>query len=139
MIVRPHAFLLAAEALSALSVADRRMQSWATVARRTGSTLHASTLTLAEVTDGRDRDAAVHRIVKAIRLIEVTDRIGFVAGRLRAAATPARPKPRDLTVDAVLAATALTLPSPAVVITSDPGDLQILLDGTPVRVEAIGP
>lgn len=138
MIVRPHAFLLDAEALSALSTFDRRMQSWTTVARRTGSTLHASTVTLAEVTDGRDRDVAVHRIVKAIRLVEVTERIGFAAGRLRGAASPVRRKPRDLTVDAVVAATALALPPPVVVLTSDPGDLRLLLGGTPVRVEPIG-
>lgn len=138
MIVRPQAFLLDAEALSALSVADRRMQPWATVARRTGSTLHASTITLAEVTDGRDRDAAVHRIVKAIRLVEVSERIGFAAGRLRASATAARRKPRDLTVDAVVAATALVLPAPVVVLTSDPDDLRLLLGGTSIRIEAIG-
>ena len=139
MIVGPHAFLLDAEALSALSDSDRRMQAWATVARRTGSTFHASTITLAEVADGRGRDAAVRRIVKAIRLVDVTEWIGFTAGRLRRAATDARRKPRDLTVDAVVAATALTLPAPVVVLTSDPDDLRLLLGGTPVRVEEIGP
>lgn len=81
---------------------------------------------------------AVHRIVKAIRLVEVTERIGFAAGRLRGAASPVRRKPRDLTVDAVVAATALALPPPVVVLTSDPGDLRLLLGGTPVRVEPIG-
>ncbi|WP_395729026.1 PIN domain-containing protein [Nakamurella sp.] len=139
MIVRPHSFLLDAEALSALAVADRRMQAWATVARRSGSSLHASTLTLAEVTDGRGRDAAVHRVAKALRLVEVTEQIGFAAGRLRAAAATARRKPRDLTVDAVVAATALVLTSPVVVLTSDPRDLRLLLSETTVRVEVIEP
>lgn len=71
--------------------------------------LHASTITPAEVTDGRSRDVAVRRIVKAIRLAAVTEDIGFRAGRLRAAAPSGRRKPRDLTVDAVVAATALSL------------------------------
>lgn len=138
MIVRPHAFLLDAESLSALAADDRRMQAWATVARRTDSTLHASTVTIAEVTDGRSRDVAVRRIVKAIRLEVVTEDIGFRAGRLRAAAASGRRKPTDLTVDAVVAATALSLPAPVVVLTSDPGDLRLLLAGTSVEVEGIG-
>jgi predicted nucleic acid-binding protein len=138
VIVRPHAFLLDAEALSALAADDRRMQAWATVARRTDSMLHASTVTLAEVTDGGSRDVAVRRIVKAIRLAAVTDDIGFRAGRLRAAAASGRRKPRDLTVDAVVAATALSLPAPVVVLTSDPEELGMLLAGTTVRIERVG-
>lgn len=139
MIVRPHAFLLDAEALSGLALGERAMQAWATMVRRTDSTLHASTITLTEVTDGRTRDAAVRRIVKAVRLVDVTEQIGFAAGRLRAGAISARRKPRDLTIDAVVAATALALPSPVVVLTSDPGDLRLLLAGTSVLVvEAIG-
>ena len=135
MIVRPHSILLDAEALASLAADGRRMQAWATVARRTDSTLHASTLTLAEVTDGTARDAGVRRITKAIRLAEVTEDIGYRAGRLRAAAAVTRRKTRDLTVDAVVAATALVLPPPVVVLTSDAGDLRLLLAGTAVRVE----
>lgn len=137
MIVRPHAFLLDAEALSALAADDRRMQAWGTVARRTDSTLLASTVTLAKVADGRSRDVAVRRIVKAIRLVDVTEQIGFVAGRLRATAASGRRKPRDLTVDAVVAATALSIPTPVVVLTSDPVDLRLLLAGTSIRIERI--
>lgn len=137
MIVRPHSILLDAEALASLAADGRRMQAWATVARRTDSTLHASTLTLAEVTDGTARDAGVRRITKAIRLAEVTEDIGYRAGRLRAAAAVTRRKTRDLTVDAVVAATALALPPPVVVLTSDPGDLRLLLAETAVRVEKI--
>ncbi|WP_217428585.1 PIN domain-containing protein [Microlunatus speluncae] len=136
MIVRPQSILLDAEALSALASADRRMQAWATVARRTDSILYASTVTLAEVTDGSPRDANVHRVVKAIRLLEVTAEVGYGAGRLRATAARRR-KPRDLTVDAIVAATAMTLPDPVVVLTSDPGDLRLLLAGSTVRVEQV--
>lgn len=59
MIVGPHSILLDSEALSALAAQGRQMQAWATVARRTDSTLHASAVTLAEVTDGSPRDAQV--------------------------------------------------------------------------------
>ena len=138
MIVRPQSILLDAEALSALAAGERRMQAWATVARRTDSVLYASTATLAETRDGSPRDAEVRRAVKAIRLQPVTDDVGYRAGALRAMATDGRRKPRDLTVDALVAATALTLPAPVVVLTSDPRDLGRLLDGTAVRVEAVG-
>jgi predicted nucleic acid-binding protein len=113
------------------------MQVWATVARRTDSVIYASTATLAEVTDGSARDARVRRAVKALRLVEVNARIGYLAGELRAAAAPLRPKRRDLTVDALVAATALTLPAPVVVLTSDRSDTSLLLAGREALVEAI--
>ncbi|MCL2464449.1 MAG: twitching motility protein PilT [Micrococcales bacterium] len=137
MIVRPHSIVLDAEALSALATGDRCIQAWSTVVRRTDSILFASTLTLAEVCDGTARDVAVRRTAKAIRLIPVTEAVGYQAGVLRKAATTARRKPRDLTVDAIVAATALTLPAPVVVLTVDPDDLNLLLTGTSVRVEPL--
>lgn len=137
-IVRPHSILLDSEALSALAADDRRMQPWAAFARRTDSTLHASTVTLAEATDGSARDANVRRVAKAVRLQDVTPDIGYRAGALRAAASSSRRKLRDLTVDAIVAATALTLPGRVVVLTSDDSDLSLLLEGSPVRVEWIG-
>jgi predicted nucleic acid-binding protein len=137
VIVSPHSILLDSEALSALAADDRRMQPWVAFARRTDSTMHASTAVLAEVTDGRSRDANVRRVVKAVRLQEVTPDIGCRAGALRAAASSRRKVP-DLTVDAIVAATAMTLPGHVVVLTSDDGDLSNLLDGTTVRVERIG-
>lgn len=138
MITRPHAILLDAEALSALAADDRRMQAWATVARRTDSTLHASTVTLAEVVDGTARDARLRRAVKGVRLVDVTEAIGFTAGRLRAAGSSTRRKLRDLTVDAIVAATALQLPAPVVVLTSAPRDLKLLLAETPIKIENVG-
>lgn len=108
------------------------------VARRTDSILYASTATLVEVTDGRLRDARVRRAVKALRLREVTEAIGFRAGGLRAGAVASRSKPRDLTVDSIVAATALELPPPVVVLTSDVGDLRLLLSDSAIRVESIG-
>lgn len=114
------------------------MQPWATFARRTDSLLHASTVTLAEVTDGSARDANVRRVAKAIRLEPLTPDIGYHAGALRAVATASRRKLRDLTVEAIVAATALTLAVPVVVLTSDDSDLTLLLGGSPVRVERIG-
>ena len=137
MIVPPHAIFLDSRALSALSANQRSMQPWVVFARRTDSTLHASTVTLAAVSDGSGRDAAVRRVAKAVRLHPATADIGYAAGSLRSAAASSRRKPRDLTVDAVVAATALTVPGPVLVLTSDPADLALLLQNTAIRVEAI--
>lgn len=138
MIARPHSILLDAEALSALATASRSMQAWATVARRTDSVLYASAATLAEVTDGSSRDAGVRRAANALRLVPVTEEIGYRAGGLRASAAKGRRKARELTVDAIVAATALGLPPPVAVLTSDPDDLGLLLAVAVVRVEALG-
>jgi len=137
VIVRPHSILLDAEALSALANHERRMQAWAAIARRTDSTLHVSTVTLTETTDGTSRDALVRRAVKTLRTAEVTADIAYTAGRLRAAAATARRRPRDLTVDAIIVATALTLHPPVVVLTCDPEDLRLLLTDEPIKIETI--
>jgi len=139
MIVRPHSILLDAEGLAAYARNDRRMLAWSLFARRTDSVMFASTATLAEVTDGSARDAAIRRIAKHVRLCEVTSDIGYRAGALRAPAASSRRKPRDLTVDAIVAATALALPAPVIVLTSDAADLRLLLgESDHVSVEDIG-
>lgn len=92
---------------------------WVTFAKRGDSVVYASCLTLAAVTDGTAGRSAIAR------------------GQLRAAAAASRRKHRDLTVDAVVAATALTLPTPLVVLTSDPEDLRLLLAGRDVWIEVI--
>jgi predicted nucleic acid-binding protein len=136
-ITRPHSILLDAEALSALALGEKRMQAWAEVARRTDSILYASTATLAEVTDGTPRDARVRQAAKVVRLVDVSAAIGYRAGAFRGNAATGRRKARDLTVDALVAATASDLNPPVVVLTSDQADLELLLSGTDVKVEVI--
>lgn len=60
------------------------------------------------------------------------------AGALRARAGRVRRKRRDLTVDAIVAATAVELPR-SVVITADKPDLdlELLVDGFDVKVSAV--
>ncbi|MCL2668648.1 MAG: twitching motility protein PilT [Micrococcales bacterium] len=137
-VVQPF-IVLDAEAVSLLASADRAMYSWAQLAHDTDAVLRTSSLTLTETTDGTPRAARVHNALRifAVRTIEVTDDIAVTAGRLRAQAAKTRRKARDLTVDAVVAATALALPAPVLVLTADPGDLSLLLDGTDVAVRAI--
>ncbi len=138
MIAVEHSILLDAHAVSLLAANEKAMLGWSVVAQRTGSDLYVSAVTLAEVTDGTARDARVRRVAKAVEVLPVTEGRGFEAGRLRARATGIRRKPRDLTVDALVAATAIALPRPTVVLTSDPGDLELLLAGTGVKVAKVG-
>jgi hypothetical protein len=84
MIVKPHSFVLDAEALSLLASDDRSMLAWEVVARRTDSALYASALTLVEVTDGSARDANVRRAIKAVRVRSVDAEQRRTAGESRA-------------------------------------------------------
>ena len=113
------------------------MQAWAEVVRRTDSVLYASSATLAEVADGTARDAGVRQAAKAVRLVDVDETIGYRAGALRAAAAGSRRKARDLTVDALVASTAIGRTPPVVVLTCDVDDLELLLAGTDVKARGI--
>lgn len=134
-ITGPQTILLDAHALTLISRDDPAMREWMRIARRTSSTFAISAATLAETTDGSPRDAAVYRVMSRIEVSDVTRSIGCTAGALRAKAANVRKKPRDLTVDALVAATALSLRLPVVVLTSDKPDLDLMLsDSEGVRV-----
>ena len=67
----------------------------------------------------------------------MTESIGLVAGQMRSGVDATRRKKRDLTVDALVAATASTLRYPVVVLTGDQDDLTWLLQDTGVKVHPI--
>ena len=120
--------LLDAHALSSLAHSDKAIQPWVAVVAAQQAVMYVSAATLAEVVDGSARDTAVHRVVNSeLRCEPVTDLIGYAAGRLRSGAATSRRKPRDLTVDALVVATACTLPRPVVILTSDTYDIDLLL------------
>ena len=88
---------------------------------------------LAEIMTGGPADAAVWRIVNRISPIDITVGIASHAGRLRENAESVRRKKRDLTVDAVVAASALEL-APCLLVTGDPDDMILLTAGSGVKV-----
>jgi len=130
--------LLDAEAMSALAANAKSMQPWAVYARTVGASLYVSAATLAEVSGEHRRDVALYRALKIVVICPVTKEIGLRAGVLRSKVATARRKPRDLTIDSIVAATALTLPSPTVVLTSDEPDFRLLLAGTHISVAGLG-
>lgn len=129
--------VLDTEGLSLLAHGDPRMSLWLAALDRADAELYVSAVSLAEATDGSDRDVRVGRALRGVVVEDVDQAIGFQAGRLRKAAAGGRRKQRDLTVDAVVAATAVSLGERVVVLTLDPDDLSALLDGTSVRVEQV--
>ncbi len=124
--------VLDSEALSALARKAPGMAELLEAARRQDQRVIAPTVVLAEVMTGTARDAAVWNAVKRLPLIDLEPRMAARAGALRQSATRRRKK-RDLTVDAMVAAVAVEC-APAVVVTADPDDFRLLLDGHDVTV-----
>jgi hypothetical protein len=94
------------------------------------------TVILAEVLTGKPTDAAIWRIVNTLIPIDLTTDIAATAGRLREQAHSVRRKKRDLTVDAIVAATAIA-GAPSLLITGDPADMTLLSHGNDVRIVPI--
>lgn len=136
MVTGPY-IVLDAHALSLLASEDRKMLNWIRLAQVSDAVFRISTITLTEVMDGSGRDARVFNALRkhVVQEIPGSAKIARAAGLLRSGVK--RKKPRDLTIDAIIAATALSLSGPTVVVTSDPGDLKALLAGTVLSVKAI--
>jgi len=84
-----------------------------------------SAITLAEVLRGSPRDATVHRVLSRITVVPVTAEIACRAGELLGATGLSGHR---CAIDAVVAATALELERPVVLLTSDPDDLSRLVE-----------
>jgi predicted nucleic acid-binding protein len=84
-----------------------------------------SAITLTEVLRGGSRDAAVHRVLSRITVVPVTADIARRAGELLGATGLAGHR---CAMDAIVAATALQLERPVVLLTIDPDDLSRLTE-----------
>ncbi len=91
---------------------------------RRGSVITAAS-SLAEVLRGGPRDAVLHRVLNKITVVPIDKACGRAAGELlgRTGLSGHR-----CSLDALLAAVALTQPRPVVLLTSDPVDLARLTD-----------
>lgn len=117
--------VLDAEGLSKLAAGDARTRGYLDSARNRGARVAVSAITLTEVLRGGSRDAAVHRVLSRIIVISVTEAIARRAGELLGATGLSGHR---CAIDAVVAATALELERPVVLLTSDPGDLNKLVE-----------
>jgi predicted nucleic acid-binding protein len=119
------ALLLDSEGLSKLADGDERVRAFLETARVRGARVSVSAITLTEVLRGGQRDAAVHRVLSRIAVLPVTSDVGRRAGELLGLTGMSGHR---CAIDAVVAATALALSRPVVILTSDSDDLNRLVE-----------
>jgi predicted nucleic acid-binding protein len=119
------ALVLDSEGLSKLAAGDARAHAYLDSARARRARVASSAITLTEVFRGGPRDAAVHRVLSRITVVPVTAQIARRAGELLGATGLSGHR---CAIDAVVAATALGLERPVVLLTSDPDDMNQLVE-----------
>jgi predicted nucleic acid-binding protein len=90
---------------------------------------------LTEVMTGRPSDAGVWHVVNRLPVHSIDTATAAQAGKLREQAA-ARRKKRDLSMDALVAATAASY-LPATIVTSDPDDMRTLTQDLNVSIVAL--
>lgn len=128
--------ILDSEAVSALAEKRTGMAERLAAAQQADHRVLIPAVVLAEVATGAPTDAAIWRVLGTIPTLDLPEGVAMRAGALRARAERVRRKKRDLTVDAIVAATAVEL-APSVVITADKSDLELLVDGFDVKVSLV--
>jgi predicted nucleic acid-binding protein len=117
--------VLDSEGLSKLAAGDDRARAYLGSARARHAKVAASAITLTETLRGGPRDTAVHRVLSRITVVPVTAQIARRAGELLGATGLCGHR---CAIDAVVAATALGLERPVVLLTSDPDDMNRLVE-----------
>ncbi|WP_253776219.1 type II toxin-antitoxin system VapC family toxin [Goodfellowiella coeruleoviolacea] len=117
--------VLDSEGLAKLADGDQRARAYLEVARARRARVVVSAVTLAEVLRGNARDVLVHRVLSRVVITPVTPELGRAAGELLGATGLSGHR---CAIDAVVAATALGLPRPVVLLTSDVNDLTRLVE-----------
>lgn len=128
--------ILDSEAVSALAEKRKGMAERLAAAQQADHRVLIPAVVLAEVATGAPTDAAIWHVLSKIPTVDLPQGVSMRAGALRTRAERVRRKKRDLTVDAIVAATAVEL-APSVVITADKSDLELLVDGFDVKVSAV--
>lgn len=128
--------ILDSEAVSALAEQRRGMAERLAAAQQADHRVLIPAVVLAEVATGAPSDAAIWHVLGKIPTLDLPQGVAMRAGALRTRAERVRRKKRDLTVDAIVAATAVEL-APSVVITSDQADMELLVEGFDVKVSVV--
>ncbi len=119
------ALVLDSHGLSRLAAGDARAHAYLDSARARRGRVATSAITLTETLRGGPRDAPVHRVLSRITVVPVTAQIARLAGELLGATGLSGHR---CAIDAVVAATALRLERPVVLLTSDPDDMNGLVE-----------
>jgi predicted nucleic acid-binding protein len=124
--------VLDSEGLAKLAAGGARVRGYLDSARARGARVAVSAMTLTETLRGGPRDAAVHRVLARITVVPVTAAIAGRAGELLGTTGLSGHR---CAIDAVVAATALELERPVVLLSSDPDDMNRLVS-EPERPQA---
>ena len=116
--------VLDATALTAASQAHSDIRGVLRRWQDDGANLVTTAATLTEVLRGHPRDAAIHRLLASLNVRVIDAPLGQAAGE-RIGRTKSRGK---VTIDALVAEVASSLPRPVALLTSDVDDLQALVD-----------
>jgi predicted nucleic acid-binding protein len=125
--------VLDCEGLSKLVQRAPELTEWLAAAEAEDNRVVTSSVTLVEARAPRTSQARFDYAVSRVNIIAPTEAIARHASKLLASASLHGHK---YAIDAIVAATALTSPSPATILTSDPEDLRALC-GPDVRVRKI--
>ena len=117
--------VLDSEGVSKLAAGDARTRAYLDSARVRRAQVAASAITLTETLRGDPRDATVHRVLSRVTVVPVTAQIARRAGELLGATGLSGHR---CAIDAVVAAAALGLQRPIVLLTSDPDDMNRLVE-----------
>ena len=124
------------EALSALAEKRNGVAELLMAAQHGDHRVFIPTVVIAEVATGSATDAAIWRVLGAIPTIALPPDVAMRAGAMRSRAARTRRKKRVHTVDSIVAATAVGL-EPSAVVTADPFDMRVLVEGFDSVVTAI--
>jgi predicted nucleic acid-binding protein len=117
--------VLDSEGLAKLAAGDARTRGYLDSARARGAGVAVSAITLTEILRGGPRNAAVYRVLSRITVVPVSPEIARRAGELLGQTGLSGHR---CAIDAVVAATALGFQRPVVLLTSDPDDLNRLVE-----------
>lgn len=117
--------VIASEGLFKLAAGEARTLGYLNSARTRGARVAVSAITLTEVLRGGSRDMAVYRVLSRITVVPVSPEIARRAGELLGETGLSGHR---CAIDAIVAATALELQRPVVLLTSDPDDLNRLVE-----------
>ncbi|WP_059010997.1 type II toxin-antitoxin system VapC family toxin [Streptomyces specialis] len=117
--------VLDSEGLSKLAAGDPRVRAYVETAHQRRARVVVSAITLTEVLRGGPRDATVHRVLARLVTLPVTPELARAAGELLGATGLSGHR---CAIDSVVAATALGAPRPVLLLTSDPDDLDRLVE-----------
>jgi predicted nucleic acid-binding protein len=117
--------VLDSEGLSKLATGDARARAHLETARLRQARVVVSAVTLTEVLRGGPRDARVHQVLARVTTLPVTPELARRAGELLGATGLSGHR---CAIDSVVAVTAMDMPRPVVLLTSDPDDLSRLVE-----------